>query len=289
MTPDESIGTVVYVGEPDVVHELVPGRRECVFGRDPDSCDAVVWSALNDPSLSRRAGRIWAMDGQLWLRNLSLSHDLLVQVPGRPPEPYLPPRTDAEDPGPARSLPRDVCLVIGPGGCELVVRHTMAAGYRALHEVTDSELERTMQLPAVPLHLGPVAAALCAPLLAGGRLPATYAQIAAALGVDSHKRVRLQVAELCALYAEADPDLVEHTRARRDREERLVSALSSYTARRSPGGVWRFDERFDDGGAEEERRRRALALPDYFEVAHLLVRRGLVRDPQAEQGTGRTA
>lgn len=277
---DEYVGTVVYVGEPDVVHELTADGRGIVFGRDPDGCDAVIWSALNNPTLSRRAGRIWAMDGQLWLRNLSRSHDLLVQVPGRPPEPYLAPRTDDEDPGPARTLPRGVCLVLGPAGCELVVRPSATSEVRAALDLADGDLDRTVQLPRVPDHLKDVATALCAPLLAGGKLPATYAQICEALGIDSLKRVRLLVTELCTVYTGADPDVAEHHRARREREEELVSNLSSYAARRGPDGAWRFSERDAEEAAEDdERRRRALALPEYFEVAHLLVRRGLVRDP----------
>jgi hypothetical protein len=42
-------------------------------------------------------------------------------------------------------------------------------------------------------------------------------------------------------------------------------------------GVWRFDQTSQPSAeAEDVRRRRALALPDYYEVAHMLVRRRLV-------------
>lgn len=280
-------GSVVYVGEPDVVHALVPGGPGLVFGRDPDACDVVVWSALNEPTLSRRAGVLWLADGQLWLRNLSLGHDLLVVVPGQPPLGHLPPRTGAGDPGAARTLPARSCLVVGPAGCELVVRPpagTALTGAVPPDDESDveSDVERTLVVPAVPGHLRAVAEALCAPLLSGGALPATYAQICEQLGIESVKRVRSLVAELCALY----PDTGGATAAgawpaRRAREDELVSALLDHPAHRGTDG-WRFDERPDAraaAGAPE--RRRALALPDHYEAAHLLVRHGLVGRPRA--------
>src|SRR5688572_9881175 len=95
--------TVVYTGEPDEVFEFPDdGGRGRTFGRD-DGCDIVIWSALNGARLSRVAGRIWRMESELWLRNLSTYHELYVEVPGRPAEPPLPPRyEDPLDPGPAR-------------------------------------------------------------------------------------------------------------------------------------------------------------------------------------------
>jgi hypothetical protein len=287
-------GTVVYVGEPDVVHSLVPGGPGLVFGRDPDACDVVVWSALNEPTLSRRAGVLWLVDGQLWLRNLSLGHDLLVVVPGQPPQGHLPPRTGADDPGAARTLPARSCLVLGPAGCELVVRPpaetalgTALAGAPLPDD--ESDLERTLVVPTVPGHLRAVAEALCAPLLSGGALPATYAQICEQLGIESVKRVRSLVAELCALYPDAGGDAAAAGAwpTRRAREDRLVSDLLDHPAHREPDG-WRFDERPDPrAAAAAPERRRALALPDHYEAAHLLVRHGLVgRSPARQQDLG---
>jgi hypothetical protein len=276
-------GTLVYVGEPDVVHTLVPGGPGLVFGRDPDVCDVVVWSALTRPTLSRRAGVIWLADGQLWLRNLSSGHDLLVVVPGQPPQGHLPPRTGPDDAGAARTLPARSCLVLGPAGCELVVRPPGAAAVAAPDD--ESDVERTLVGPAVPGHLSAVADALCAPLLSGGTLPATYAQVCEQLGIESVKRVRSLVAELCDLYPDAaGDDAAGSWPARRAREEALVSALLDHPAHRAPDG-WRFDERPDpDGAAGAPARRRALALPDHYEVAHLLVRHGLVGRSPAQRG-----
>lgn len=266
-----------------MVYEFTADGQGYVFGRDSDSCDIVIWSALNDPSLSRTAGRIWLMEGELWLRNLSLHHDLLIQVPGMPPEPYLPPRRQPAEPGPARSLPPDSCVLLGPGGCELIVHQALVYGseHRAGLASSGSD-EETIRLPPLPEHLHGVAAALCAPLLAGSRLPATYADIATELQISSHKRVRKLVADLCRLYAEAVPELAEHTRTRLAREESLMSAYARHEAR-LVAGVWRFEEKHTDAATdtvtdpEADDRRRALMLPDYYEVAHLLVRRGVVR------------
>jgi hypothetical protein len=272
---------VVYVGEPDEVHELRPGGPGLVFGRDPDACDVVIWSALNEPTLSRQAGRLWYADGQVWLRNLSRSHDLLVQEAGRPPEGPLPRRAHDADPGAARTLPAGPCLVLGPAGCELVVDAPSFAPAAVADDAAPAE--STAVIPAVPAHLQDVAEALCAPLLAGGTLPATYAQIGGRLGTDSHKRVRLLVAELCGLYANGAA-VADHAQARRSREERVVSALVGRPAHRVGPDGWRFDEA-PRGGADAERR-RALALPEYHEVAHLLVRHGLVAGPPATADGG---
>lgn len=265
---------VVYTGEPDVMYEFTAARRGYLFGRD-ESCDIVIWSALNDQALSRVAGRIWLMDGDLWLRNLSRHHDLMIQVPGMPPEPYLPPAGPADGPGPARSLPRRTCLVLGPSGCELVVHQTAdrLGGVDDVTAVVDPH--STEALPAVPDHLRDVASALCAPLLDGSRLPASYAQVVEALGAG-RTRVRALVAELCDVYAAAVPELAASARDRWDDEDALLSAYAEHEAR-LVGGVWHFTRRSTEPDAAELDRRRALALPDYYEVAHLLVRRGVVR------------
>jgi hypothetical protein len=267
---------VVYTGEPDVTYQFTRSRQGYVFGRDDEACDIVIWSALNDQSLSRVAGRIWLMEGELWLRNLSRHHDLTVQVPGMPPEPYLPPGGPPDEPGPARSLPHQTCLVLAPGGCELVV-HQAADDpvHREAHlEVVDPR--STVSLPPVPDHLRDIASALCAPLLDGSRLPATYAQTADAVGLN-RTRVRALIAELCDLYATAVPQLAASVRARRAAEDALLSAHARHEAR-LVGGVWRFTRRSDTPDEAELERRRALALPDYYEVAHLLVRRGVIRE-----------
>ncbi len=268
---------VVYTGEPDVMYEFTAARPGYVFGRDDEACDIVIWSALNDQALSRVAGRIWLMDGELWLRNLSRHHDLMVQVPGLPPEPYLPPSGPPYDTGPARSLPSRSCIVLAPGGCELVVHHAAVELPGRSLPPDPVDPHTTISLPPVPDHLADVATALCAPLLAGSRLPATYAETAEAAGL-SRARTRALVAELCELYAAAVPELAEVVRVRQAGEQALLSAYAHHEARLS-GGVWQFTRRSGEPDGAELERRRALALPDYYEVAHLLVRRGVIRKP----------
>src|SRR5664279_1257267 len=62
--------------------DISPPRRGKgrLFGRD-DGCDIVIWSAINGTDLSRVAGRIWRMEGELWVRNLSSRHELQVVQP----------------------------------------------------------------------------------------------------------------------------------------------------------------------------------------------------------------
>jgi hypothetical protein len=134
--------------------------------------------------------------------------------------------------------------------------------------------EETWHVGSVPERLRPVAMALCEPLLLGGQLPATYAEIARRTGLASIKKVRLLVADLCHLYASQTPALQERIVRRLQREQAELRLPTEPTLR---AGVWQFQRQ---GAAADQsgdvRRRRALALPDYYEVAHLLVRRRLI-------------
>ncbi len=265
---------VVLTAQPETVHEFRAGNERRTFGR-ASACDIVVPDARGDRALSRVAGVLWRMEDELWLRNLSTRHELYVEVPGRQADPPLPPRRDdGLDRGPARSIPAGLAYVRGPGGCELLVRQLRPAEPSRPRDDEDrtdggADNEATLRAPDLPDDLRPVAVELCAPLLAGGRLPASYSQIAEALGLTS-KSVRLQVGKLCRLYAEALPELRDRIEARRAAESEQLGVGADW---RLSGGIWIFD------GVDEpaERQRvRALALPDYFEVAHLLVRRGIV-------------
>lgn len=260
---------VVLTAQPEATHEFARENVRRTFGRDP-SCDIVVPVGESDRALSRVAGVIWRMDGELWVRNLSTRHELRVDVPGRGVDPPLPPRRDdGVDKGPARSVPPGIAYIRGPGGCELLVRQLRSAEPLPVLDdvVTDAP---TLRAPDLPPDLRPVAEALCAPLLSGSLLPASYSQLAEALGL-SQKSVRIQVEKICRLYAEALPELRERVEQRRATEcEQLgVGAIP-----RLSGGIWVFDPA---GEPPERQRARALALPDYYEVAHLLVRRGIVR------------
>jgi hypothetical protein len=270
--------TVVYSGEPDEIHEFAAEGQARLFGRDDEVCDIVIWSEINRTILSRVAGRIWRMDGELWVRNLSTIHELLIIPPEGPAaSALLPPRRDETDPGPAQSVPGPSAVIQGPGGCELLVRQERHATLNLPQSMSDEE---TMRVPQVPDKLLPVAAALCEPLLTGSQLPATYAQIGRRTSSSSLKRTRLQVAELCELYLSELPALRSRVDARRQQE---AATLGS---RQLPSGITVFDTSDGAPGLAEQDRRRGLNLPDYYEVAHLLVRRRLISRDTVEQLLG---
>lgn len=223
------------------------------------------------------------MESELWVRNLSTRHELQVDVPGRPPEPPLPPRRgDGNDRGQARSIPSGVAFLRGSGGCELLVRQVRTLDAAPL-SADDADAERTddsdatVRAPDLPEDLRPVAVALCEPLLRGSQMPSSHAQMAAQLGM-TQKAVRILVGKVCQLYADALPDLRRRVEERRQTENRQLGVQAS---RRLVRGVWVFtvDE-------PAERQIRALALPDYFEVAYLLVRRGVVQPDDSDLDGG---
>ena len=271
--PEQQLLTVVYTGEPDVVYEYRQDGERRSFGRD-DDCEIVIWSAVNGNRLSAVAGLIWRMDDELWLRNLSTAHDLFVEVAGLPPEPPLPPRRDESDRGSARSIPGELAYVRGPDGCELRVRQLRPP------RVTDhpAVVGQTARVPVVPVELKPVALALCEPLFHGSQLPASYAQIGVRTGISSRKAVRNLVERLTALYLSELPALEGLVDARLQRE---ADQLGLNAVPRVHRGVVRFDppdaELVDPAELE---RRSALAMPTYYEVAHLLVRHHLVNEAE---------
>ncbi len=275
MEPQEPDGllTVTYTGEPDVVHQLTEEGQQISFGRD-DECDVVIWSAINSNRLSARAGVVWRQDGELWLRNLSTAHDLAVEIPGQPPDAPLRPRPSRSHPGFARSIGAEIAVVRGPDGCELILRQM---GPLDLGDDGEDGLSgSTVRVPRLPAELRPVAAALCEPLLGGSQLPATYTQVMNRTGTTSRKRVRNLVDQLVAVYMDELPALAEQVRVRLERE----AALDAHIRPILRQGVVRFRSvESDESQAlanEEAERRSALALPAYYEVAHLLVRRGVV-------------
>lgn len=278
--------TVSVSDEPDEVYDFPHEGMSRLFGRDDSSCEIVIWSALRGTELSRVAGRIWRMDGELWVRNLSTRHELYLSRPGMPAEPPLPPRwDDGVDPGPARSVPAPVAYLLAPGGCDLVLRQRPGP---ATLPTPSGEL--TARVPPIPPQLRTVAVALCEPLLSGGLLPAAYSEITARAGTGSVKRTRTLVGQLCALYLTEVPHLQERWEKRVRQEEAELELPAGLRLRR---GIWVLPDDVEPERHPEDlelRRRRALALPDYFEVAHLLVRRRLVTTahlallPEARRG-----
>lgn len=156
------------------------------FGRDDDACEIVIWEQLNARSLSRVAGELWCADGQMWVRNLSQAHELVVA--GGTSVQVLPARAGGE-PGHACSVPRPRATVTAPS------TGTWALTVTSPH---DGE-EMTLRVGDVPEQHRAAAEALCAPLLAGGPAPATYAQVAASLG-SSDRVARRRVEDLCEHY-----------------------------------------------------------------------------------------
>jgi hypothetical protein len=274
--------SVHYLHERDQLYEFPTEGTGYLFGRDEARCEIVIWSALLKTSLSRVAGRIWRREGELWVRNLSYSHDLRVEVPGSPPLSPLPPRHDPDyDPGAAQAIPGELAYVSGPDGCTLVV----AQQRLPLAEPPPEEVgEPTSRMPALPDSLRPIAVALCEPLLRGRQMPASYEEVQRRLGISSKRRIRDLVAQLCTLYLNELPELRSRVEARRRLEEKELGLPAAPMMLRR--GVWVFGwsaSRESRAESAEIAERRENALPTYYEVAHLLVRRRAVtaRDSEA--------
>jgi hypothetical protein len=270
--------TATYTGEPDEIFEFHTDGQSRLFGRDDQQCDIVIWSAINGIDLSRIAGRLWRMEGQLWVRNLSTRHELEVVAPGEQLSGPLPPRRqDGIDPGAARSLPVPAAAVRGPGGCEIAI--SQQAVPLAL-VAPSNELDGTVKVPPVPEDLRPVALALCRPILQGGWLPATYSEIVKEVEDLTVKQARLRVERLCEIYVRAVPSLMVHFERRRQRLEQELA----------------FDGRIEHraGGLRHLVRpigvdvgRNQPGPPTYFDVAHLLVRRRLIALDPSDSNTFR--
>ncbi|HST86020.1 MAG TPA: hypothetical protein VLL08_30050 [Kineosporiaceae bacterium] len=265
--------TVTYTAEPEIFYEFGEDGARKVFGRDDATCDIVIWAAINGQELSRVAGAIWRMDDELWVRNLSTRHELYLEIAGRPAEPALPPRSDdGTDRGPARSIPTELAFVRAPGGCELLVRQVRDADLPDLGDPDDAKA--TFRAPPVPEELRAVAAALCEPLLLGSQVPATHAHVTERAATGSPKRTRNLVTKLCTLYADEVPTLRDRVAERVRREQKQLGVANDP---RLEAGIWTFDPASPEHHpGDETTRRRELALPDYFEIAHLLVRRRLI-------------
>lgn len=188
--PQGTIFVVTYCEERYPFVEGAWGR----FGRDDDICEIPVWEAINGQQLSRVAGELWCADGELWVRNLSSTHELAVTGPSGPPQ-WLP-RRGAQGRGPACSVSGDHARIGAPstGWWELLVD--------ALQPSTLADpvtAHATVNVDPVPEPLLPVAAALCAPILRHSQPAATYDQVAQSLQI-SRRQARRQVDRLCEHY-----------------------------------------------------------------------------------------
>lgn len=165
------------------------------FGRDDGTCEIPIWEQLNSRTLSRVAGQLWCAGGQMWARNLSSAHELVVA--GGTSVQVLPARA-AGEPGDACSVPTPRATLTAPStGSWVLSVEALGASGRAGDPHPGDDV--TLRVGDVPDRHREAAEALCAPLLAGGPGPATYAQIAAARGW-SDRVARRRVEELCEHY-----------------------------------------------------------------------------------------
>lgn len=158
------------------------------FGRDDEVCQIPVWEEINRRSLSKLAGELWCSNGQMWARNLSTVHELVVAGPRGTQ--VLPARIHG-DPGHACSVPIPRGTVAAPS------TGTWILEIRAV--TTAQDMEPTLHVENIPERHRNTAEALCAPLLAGGSTVATYAEIAAQMGC-SERVARRRVEDLCGHY-----------------------------------------------------------------------------------------
>jgi hypothetical protein len=181
----------------DEAHVFSDGTR-MRFGRDDAVCEIPVWEQIRSTTMSAVAGELWCANGQMWVRNLSTAHELVVAGGGAPPQ-TLPARRPHER-GHARSVPAPVGELSAPstGGWRLVVESATAG--RADHMPTATN-SGTVRITDVPDDMRATAAALCMPLLLGAALPASHAEVGHALGI-TERAGRRRVDALCEHYRE---------------------------------------------------------------------------------------
>jgi hypothetical protein len=186
------------------------------FGRDDDVCEITVWNEIRDVSVSRVAGELWCTDGQLWVRNLSASHEIVVRGGGRPQ--WLATREPGTR-GAACSIPGDEAAIAAPSTGDWVITATsLTAGSLTAGEgpfrrrgvdgtASAADQLATVRVEPVPDRYLAVASALCAPLLSDGDAPATYDEVAQRLGI-SRRQARRYIEQLCDYYRAVLPEKV---------------------------------------------------------------------------------
>lgn len=189
---DADVAVVTYEDERYVFPVGAWGR----FGRDDDVCEIPVWEEVRADRLSRVAGELWAAEGQLWVRNLSTSHELGVFCDSGLPV-FLPPRTPGER-GRACSAPSRGHLATPSAGDWVITVQTFEPPTTSSDDATTAH---TSRLGPVPDKLRPVAAALCAPVFDDTGAAATYDEVAQRLGI-TRRQARRSVESLCAHYAD---------------------------------------------------------------------------------------
>lgn len=166
------------------------------FGRDDDVCQIPVWEQILGRALSRVAGELWCAHEQMWVRNLSTAHELMVG--GDAAVQVLPARVDT-DRGFACSIPSPSGTVTSPSTGTWTLEVSRLSPSEDPTTLSGCDDEATVRIDNVPDRHRDAAEALCATLMAGGTAPATYAQIAARQGW-TERVARRRVEELCMHY-----------------------------------------------------------------------------------------
>ena len=184
-------------------------RRQ--FGRDDDVCAIPIWEEIRRTAVSKVAGELWCMDNEMWLRNVSTAHELEVAGPDGPPQ-YLPVRRPDER-GAARSIPVPTARISAPstGPWYLTVERLGSVLQAGIDDRPSQQDTLTTRLGPVPPQLRVVAAALCQPVLNLNRPPASYDEVAKALGI-TQRQARRRIEELVTHYRAQLPELSEDHR-----------------------------------------------------------------------------
>jgi hypothetical protein len=176
-------------------------------------------------------------------------------------------RRDQAARGAACSIPAPFAIVTAPDGCLLEIRQDQHA--YAGETLNYGLAEPTVAaVPEVPGEHRQLAAALCEPLLRGGRLPAAYAEVLARLKRPSLRALRRDVEALCEHYTGASAQLARRVEQRR-RQEATLGGVAG-TVRH--GAIYKFEPPDADPDAAETRG-RSLAVPDSYAGASVLVGR----------------
>ncbi len=224
--PAPGEGRVLFVARyaDDPAYEFRAGTR-MRFGRDDSTVEIPIWERIHDTVLSKVAGELWCTgEGQMWARNLSEAHELVVAGDDEVPTTLPARRPDAL--GHARSVPVPGVLSVPSTGTWRILVEAVAVSAAVPADGHGREQVRsllTIRVEEVPATLVNVAKALCAPLLAHGpgAPPATYTEIAAALDCTP-RSARRKTEQLCERYQE----VIESLPGGRRPDETLAAAVA---------------------------------------------------------------
>lgn len=170
-----------------------------LFGRDDSLCSMPIWECVRFDELSRVAGVIWCLEDEVWVRNLSTSHELIVGGGASPQQ--LTPRREGRR-GPACSVDPGGGWICAPSTGDWRIELAPAAARSTRDPAPKID---TLTIGRPPAHLLPTAVAMCEPLLRRGSRPATYQEIATSTGAKP-RTARDRVDRLLQHYAAQGAD-----------------------------------------------------------------------------------